>query len=531
MPHHIAQNLQVMPLDLLHESPSNPRRHWPTTAMNELTKSVQQVGILTPLLVRTNSKGYEIAAGHRRFRAAKAAGLTEVPVIVRGMTDEEFLEVMTVENLHREDIHPLDEAASYHSLLSTLHIDVPTLSAKVEKSESYIYGRLKLLDLIKSAQEAFLKDDIAVGHAILIARLQPADQARVMKECVTMLSDEFPLRTSGPKGMISVKHLEAFIRTEIMLDLHKAPFKKEDQDLVPKAGSCTTCEKRTGYNQSLFHDIEKSDLCTDGRCFNAKMDAFVRIQEETLTEKGESVMRIVEGWHDPDELKKLGNVVSSNDLQKVSKRTPPKGVTKDKIHMGLVVSGPNRGQSFPVVLNKDHAHRHDWRSPAEVERDRKKNREEKLKQAILDAQFKAVTDRLQEWEPNVKEPQAWLLVAKHMWHRCCHDAKKKYCKLRGIGPKEVRRSFGGHYRDYDGTVEALLEKMTSSQLFGFLMQVSLAEDLPFGDKKASAKLKTVAGWTGVKLDAIEKEVKAVAQPKKKQENKKIKQSKKATTTI
>lgn len=175
--------LQQIALDKLHESPLNPRRAFDEKALKELAANLAQVGVLTPLLVRPNAKGYEIAAGHRRFRAAKIAKLAGVPCVVRELDDQTFLEIMTIENLQREDIHPLDEALGYQALIDKTGMEVAAIAAKVGKSESYVYQRLKLAGLIKPAQKAFIEEKITAGHAILIARLQPKEQEEALKYC------------------------------------------------------------------------------------------------------------------------------------------------------------------------------------------------------------------------------------------------------------------------------------------------------------------------------------------------------------
>lgn len=174
-------SFHLVPLAQLHESPHNTRRHTDAKALEELTASIKSHGVLTPLLVRPNAKGYEIAAGHRRYRAAKAAGLTEVPAIVRGMTDQEFLEVLTIENLQREDIHPLDEAQGYQALLRIKGYDVARIAERVGRSVKYVYDRIKLLNLTKEAQSLFLGDKITAGHAILLARLTKEEQAGLIE--------------------------------------------------------------------------------------------------------------------------------------------------------------------------------------------------------------------------------------------------------------------------------------------------------------------------------------------------------------
>lgn len=171
---------QVLPLGELHESKQNPRRHFNADALAELAASIRTKGVLTPLLVRPNAAGYEIAAGHRRYRAAKLAGVDAVPIIVQELTDVEFLEILTIENLQREDVHPLEEAAGYQQLLDKGGYDVARIAERVGKSIKYVYDRMKLLSLTKDAQQLFLEDKITAGHAILLARLKPEDQARAI---------------------------------------------------------------------------------------------------------------------------------------------------------------------------------------------------------------------------------------------------------------------------------------------------------------------------------------------------------------
>ena len=114
---------------------------------------------------------YQIAAGHRRYEAAKNLSLATVPVQIRDMEDTEYMEILHVENLQREDVHPLDEAIGYKELLARGGYDVTTLAARIGKSETHVYQRLKLNDLIKEGQKLFLEGAIGFGHAVILARL------------------------------------------------------------------------------------------------------------------------------------------------------------------------------------------------------------------------------------------------------------------------------------------------------------------------------------------------------------------------
>jgi len=208
-------SFQVLPLDQLRESPANPRRHWDKFALEDLAASIRTVGILEPLLVRPVNGRHEIVAGGRRFRAAKLVGLTEVPVIVRTLTDQQALEASIIENLQRADVHPLDEADGYRALMAADPAYTPeAIAAKVGKSKSYVYQRLKLADLAPAVKKAFEADRITAGHAILIARLSPADQARALDACFDTLWGD-----ADEKGCISVRELNEWIEEHVRLDV------------------------------------------------------------------------------------------------------------------------------------------------------------------------------------------------------------------------------------------------------------------------------------------------------------------------
>ena len=140
--------------------------------------SFKSQGVLAPLLVRElDESKYEVIAGARRLRAAKLAELETVPVRVVKLSDAEAIEAQCVENLQREDIHPLEEALGFKSLLELGEpYNIAHIAARAGKSEAYIYGRLRLADLIPPVAEAFLKDKVTIGHALLLAKLPAAQQ-------------------------------------------------------------------------------------------------------------------------------------------------------------------------------------------------------------------------------------------------------------------------------------------------------------------------------------------------------------------
>ena len=249
-----------VPITALAESATNPRKRFDAKSLEELAASFKTQGILAPLLVRELEESkYEVVAGARRLRAAKLAELEKLPVRVVKLTDAEAIEAQCVENLQREDIHPLEEALGFKSLLELGEpaYTIATIASRAGKSEAYVYGRIRLADLIPPVAEAFLKDQITIGHALLIAKL-PASQ---QQEAFAAAFRGQWTSEGNTQVLIPVRELAAWIESNILLQLASAPFDKQDETLVPEAGSCANCPKRTGFNKLLFPDVRK-DSCT-----------------------------------------------------------------------------------------------------------------------------------------------------------------------------------------------------------------------------------------------------------------------------
>lgn len=264
--------LRNIPLHQITESPFNPRRYFSATAMEELTASIKSKGILQPILVRPNADGYEIVAGARRFRAAGEAQLDTIPAVVREMDDTAALEAAVIENLQREDVHPLEEAEGYELLLKQSSYNAEELGAKIGKSRAYIYARLKLLDLCPAARDEFYEGTLDASTALLIARIPGKElQKRAVKE----------ITKQGFNGdRLSYRAAKEHIQHSYMLDLKDANFKPDDASLIPAAGSCTDCPKRTGNDRILFDDVDDLDVCTDPKCFdNKRVEHYLKLKE------------------------------------------------------------------------------------------------------------------------------------------------------------------------------------------------------------------------------------------------------------
>src|SRR5580692_11113047 len=169
---------QTIALSRIHESTTNPRSIFDESKLAELAASLRTQGLIQPITVRPNSDGYEIVAGARRFRAAQLAELTELPVRIVQLSDEQSLEWQIIENSQRVDVHPYEEAQGYQRLLDLPGYDVATLAEKTGKSDSHIYARLALLQLIPEVAEAFQTERITASHANLISRSRRRNRPR-----------------------------------------------------------------------------------------------------------------------------------------------------------------------------------------------------------------------------------------------------------------------------------------------------------------------------------------------------------------
>ncbi len=272
-----ATEYRNVSLALLNESKTNPRRTFEETALKELAASIRTQGVLSPLLVRPlTDNGFEIIAGARRYRAAQIAEQSTVPVRIVNLSDAQAVEMSIVENLQRKDVHPLEEAQGFRALLNLdeSKYSIEQIAAKVGKSPVFVASRLKLTDLVPVAVEAFYGDEIGVGHALLLAKLPADQQVAALSAC---FKEVYNGASKAARILLPVRNLQFWIDSNILLVLKDAPFNKRDAQIVPAAGSCADCPKRTGHNMLLFGDDlgRQGDRCTDPNCYQAKVSAHV----------------------------------------------------------------------------------------------------------------------------------------------------------------------------------------------------------------------------------------------------------------
>lgn len=167
-----------LPIEDIVPNPNQPRIHFNETELRELSESIQEHGVLQPLLVRKHGNGYEIIAGERRYQASKLAGLEELPVIIKDVNDEEMLALALIENLQRSDLNPVEEARGYRQLIDASGMTQEALSKAVSKSRSAITNSLRLLDLPEVVQQMIFEGNLTAGHARAILAV-PYEDARI----------------------------------------------------------------------------------------------------------------------------------------------------------------------------------------------------------------------------------------------------------------------------------------------------------------------------------------------------------------
>jgi ParB family chromosome partitioning protein len=467
---------------LLRESALNPRRHYNEQALDELAASIREQGVLTPPLVRPIDGGFEIAAGHRRFRAAQRAGLVEIPVIIRQMTDQQFLEVMTIENLQREDIHPIEEAEGYQRLIERYGYTPESLAERVGRSGSYVAKRLALSRLIDSVKEAFLEDRLQLGHALLLARLHAGDQELAVKDVLWGRGEQWVdgkwVKIVAPA--CAVRELDSWIRDNVYLNLSSAAWRRDDATLLAGAGPCTTCTKRTGANGLLFDDVDKGDMCLDAECFHQKRDNHLLQVQKLAEEKGAPLIRIALEYH-PDAKNK--NVLTSGAYHLVSKKAD----RCEHLEKAVIAAGSREVGKVVDVCRTKGCKKHGVfiyhtgtdgggsKSFGEIWKDKRAKLDEKIALELKRDLWRQVVHDVPE-EFNRPEME---LVGRKLIQRAGHDGRQALCGVLLL-PGEKHKEYAGY--DFEKPLIAHMEALAEKDLPGFLVGAALYGSLCFNEK-------------------------------------------------
>ena len=179
------KNEQTVKLRLVEPNRDQPRKEFDEEALNELADSIRLHGIIQPLIVVKKDAHFQIIAGERRWRAAKIAGLKEVPVIIKDYTEEEIAEISLIENIQRKDLNPIEEAMAFQRLINEYHLTQEALSERISKNRAVIANSMRLLKLPEDVQELLASGKLSAGHAKVILGLDSAaDQSEAARNVV-----------------------------------------------------------------------------------------------------------------------------------------------------------------------------------------------------------------------------------------------------------------------------------------------------------------------------------------------------------
>lgn len=398
---------------------TNPRKYFDPEKLKALAANIAEHGILQPLAVRlvdpkftlhepdlvnktwtvldaglklvkagsekecrafigdtANLESYhELVSGERRWRASGIAKLDLVPCLVRRLTDAEVLEIQYIENLQREDLTAMEEAEGFHELIKSGGYTVQTLMEKLNMSRSHIFGRLKLVMLSKPVQQALREGKVDTSMAGLIAQIpDPANQEKALRE----------IEDNG----MSVRDFKDHITHHYQTSLSKAWFDQKSATLVPAAGACMNCPKRSGNMKEEFPDLKSPHVCTDTACFYRKRDAQITLQEDAARANGQKVLS-------PKESKALGysaagyvnldeknyQVNGSPTWREMLKKTPLKPVLARSYHddMEIIELLPRRlamelAETAGVKFSKQHDYAAAGREEAKARKENKRKR-------------------------------------------------------------------------------------------------------------------------------------------------------------
>lgn len=257
----------LVKLTMVEPNRKQPRKDFNEDSLQELADSIRQVGLIQPILVQDRKDHYEIVAGERRWRAAKIAGLKEIPVIIRNYTEQEIMEISLIENIQREDLNPIEEAQAYKRLLTEFNLKQDEVAERVSKSRTAVTNSIRLLKLDDRVQQMVIEDMLSTGHArALLSVENPEEQYGLAQK----IFDE----------RLNVRDVEKLVK-----NLHKPQKEKKE------TGSSTM--------QAIYQDIEDK--------LKQKLSTKV-----VITSKGEGSGKIEIEFYNHEDLDRLLDMIGKN---------------------------------------------------------------------------------------------------------------------------------------------------------------------------------------------------------------------------
>lgn len=257
----------IVKITMVEPNRKQPRKNFDEDALQELSDSIKQFGLIQPILVQDRKDHYEIIAGERRWRAAKMAGLKEVPVIIRDYTEQEIMEISLIENIQREDLNPIEEAQAYKRLLTEFNLKQDEVAERVSKSRAAVTNSIRLLKLDDRVQQMVIDDMISTGHARALVAVEDHEEQYMLAQ---KIFDE----------KLNVRDVEKLVK-----NLHKPVKQKKEEDKTMDA---------------IYQDIENK--------LKQKLSTKV-----IVTSKGEGAGKIEIEFYNHEDLDRLLEMIGNNN--------------------------------------------------------------------------------------------------------------------------------------------------------------------------------------------------------------------------
>lgn len=221
----------MMDINKVEPNREQPRKNFDEDALLELSESIKQFGVIQPLIVQDRKTYYEIIAGERRWRAAKMAGLKEVPVIIKNYTEQEIMEISLIENIQREDLNPIEEALAYKKLLTEFNLKQDEVAERVSKSRTAVTNSMRLLKLNEKVQQMLIDDMLSTGHARALLAIDDSEEQYNLAQ---RIFDE----------KMSVREVEKLV-------------KKLQKEKTEKSKEIVQLDQSLEQMQAIYHDLEE----------------------------------------------------------------------------------------------------------------------------------------------------------------------------------------------------------------------------------------------------------------------------------
>ncbi len=462
-------NLQSIKVSACYESETNPRgADFDNASFKDLVASVKEKGVLVPVLVRQRAKSgkeFEVVAGSRRLRAAKEAGLKEIPAQIVEMSDTEAREAQIVENLQRQDIHPLDEGNAYRELIEEGSLTVKDVAIKVGKSETYVRDRLFLTNLSAKACKSYRAGKIVDSVATLIARLSENDQTKALEYA----EDEY--------DKPSASDMKDWIHREFGSSLTKQPWLRDKEALKVLPPHLKNCHPN---DAALFGDL-KEGQCTDLDCWGKRMVAWTKYRSEKVP--GMVVISSMYGSAEQSGVLSRNSFVPIDGKKDSCKFAVP----------GIVGEGDEIGDEKAVCVSpeckKHFSDRSEYKRTPKEEADRKAaQKKERQKEIARQVKFDAaICDAIAKVKFPLSEKHLDILLDL-AFERCGTSYQMPLVKRHGLKADIKKSKDYGNSRDYEAPLRRLAEDAGTEGKLRLIFELLLPMFSTYSDDKNVLKV-------------------------------------------